>query len=165
MTRAETRGPAIEVPGTRHVPEPPPMQATVPPAGPPPGSTVPPPQPPPAPPPSAPPAAAPKPPKKFWVVLCHLSYLIPGYIPGLALTLVIWAWLRRRDALLDDQAREALNFQLTYAGLSLVLAATCFLCVLVPVVWMVGAVLCVVAGVSAADGKRYRYPWIVRLIT
>jgi uncharacterized Tic20 family protein len=38
-------------------------------------------------------------------------------------------------------------------------------CVLVPVVWIVGAVLCVVAAVSAADGQRYRYPWILRLIT
>ena len=27
-----------------------------------------------------------------------------------------------------------------------------------------GAVLCIVAAVNAGDGKRYRYPWIFRLI-
>jgi uncharacterized Tic20 family protein len=86
-------------------------------------------------------------------------------VPGLALTLVIWVWRRKRDPFLDDQAREALNFQLLYAGLGLVLTSTICLCVLVPVLWIVGAVLCVVAAVSAADGRRYRYPWLFRLIT
>jgi uncharacterized Tic20 family protein len=52
-----------------------------------------------------------------------------------------------------------------YACLGLILAGTCFLCILVPVLWMVGAVLCIVAAVSAADSKRYRYPWLFRLIT
>jgi uncharacterized Tic20 family protein len=98
-------------------------------------------------------------------VLCHLAYLIPGHVFGLALTLVVWAWRRKLDPLLDDQGREATNFQLTYAGLNLILAASCVGCVLVPVVWIVGAVLCVVAAVSAADGQRYRYPWFLRLIT
>jgi uncharacterized Tic20 family protein len=31
-------------------------------------------------------------------------------------------------------------------------------------VWIVGAVLCIVAAVHAADGEKYRYPWIFRLI-
>jgi uncharacterized protein len=164
LTRAETRGPAIEIPGTRHIPEPPPIPpSAVPPGGATDGGTTQPPPPPP-PPPIAPVDSTPKPPSKFWVVVCHLSYLIPLYVPGLALTLLIWAWRRRRDAHLDDQAKEALNFQLTYTGLTLILSATCVLCVLVPVVWIVGAVLCVVAAVSAAEGNRYRYPYILRLI-
>lgn len=179
ITRAETRGPAIEVPGVRHVAEAPPAQPSAPPGTAPFGAAVPssplpadetippPPQTPPTPPPTPPPAATPTAPvpQRFWIALCHLAYLIPGYVPGLALTLLIWAWRRKRDPLLDDQGREALNFQLTYAALSLILTVTCLLCVLVPVVWIVGAVLCVVAGVSGADGQRYRYPWIVRLIT
>ncbi len=123
-------------------------------------------QPPPPPIPPAPPAAPAAPRwQGFWVLVCHLAYLIPGYIPGLVLTLLIWAWRRRRDPLLDDQAKEAINFQLMYAGISLILVSTCLLCVLVPVLWIVGAVLCVVAAVNAADGKRYRYPYLFRLIT
>ena len=171
VTRAQTRGPTVEVPGTSRPTEPEPG-AQVPPAGAPFGADIP----PSTPPPSTPPPAAPPPPAgavpgqampgsgRFWVVVGHLAYLIPLHLPGLIVTLVIWAWRRKRDPLLDDQAREALNFQLTYAGLNILLSATVCLCVFVPVVWLVGAVLCIVAAVSAADGQRHRYPWILRLI-
>jgi uncharacterized Tic20 family protein len=182
VTRAETRGPTIEVPGVARPPEPPPVSAVPPPtsasgAGPTFQQTSS--MPPPAgqPPPASPPPTSPPPPQnpavdpaasgsnKFWVMVCHLAYLIPGYGPGLAVALIVWVWRRKRDAFLDDQAKEAINFQLVYAGVSLILAGTCLLCVLVPVVWIVGAVLCIAAAVSAADGKRYRYPFLFRLIT
>lgn len=175
ITRAETRGPAIEVTGTARTPEPPPppapppgtfgASATPPPASPPPPNTSSSTPPPPSPPPIAPSDAAAAASKKFWVALCHLAYLIPGYVPGLVVTIVIWVWRRRRDSFLDDQAREAINFQLLYACLGLILTGTCVLCIFAPVLWVIGAVLCVVATVSAADGKRYRYPWLFRLIT
>ncbi len=185
VTRAETRGPTIEVPGVARTPEPPPAPTAPPTAAAPTSasgtgptfqqtSSMPPPvgqtSPPAAPPPYSPPptsAADPAAPgsNKFWVMVCHLAYLIPGYVPGLVLTLVIWVWRRKRDAFLDDQAKEAINFQLLYAGIHLIMIATCVLCIFVPVLWVIGAVLCVVAAVSAADGKRYRYPYLFRLIT
>jgi uncharacterized Tic20 family protein len=108
------------------------------------------------------------PPKKtLWAVLCHLAFLlpIPPHISGIIVTILIWVWRRRSDAFVEDQGREALNFQLTYLALSAVLVVVpCIGFVLIPVVWIVGAVLCIVAAARAHDGVQYRYPLIFRLI-
>jgi uncharacterized Tic20 family protein len=122
--------------------------------------------PPPITPPSEPQAKPPRPPRKIWAVLAHAAYLIPLHIPGIIVTLIIWAWKRKSDPFIDDQCRESLNFQLTYLALNTALSLSCFGlgCAFTPVVWIAGAVLCIVAAVKAADGEKYRYPWIFRLI-
>jgi uncharacterized Tic20 family protein len=97
-------------------------------------------------------------------VLAHLAYLIPCNVPGLIVTILIWISTRRQNPFADDQAREALNFQLCYAVASLLLGASCFLSWLYFPVWMIGAVLSIVAAVNAGDGTKYRYPCIFRLI-
>lgn len=104
--------------------------------------------------------------KRTWAVLGHLAYLVPlpPHIAGLVITLLIWVWRRRRDAFVADQGRESLNFQLVYTGVNFVLCGSCILSWMAPFVWIVGAVLCIVAAVNAGDGKRYRYPLIFRLI-
>jgi uncharacterized protein len=107
-----------------------------------------------------------RPPSPFWTAILHLAFLlpIPPHISGLVLTALIWVWRRGRDPHIEQQGREALNFQLTYLAASALLGATCIGTVLIPVVWITGAVLCIVAAVHAADGERYRYPLIFRLI-
>ncbi|MBL8858626.1 MAG: DUF4870 domain-containing protein [Planctomycetes bacterium] len=109
-------------------------------------------------------AAAPYTGTRAWAVLMHLAYLIPFNLPGLIVTLVIWLSTRRDDPFADHQGREALNFQLVYAGVSIVLGLSCFLSWLYFPVWVLGAVLSIVAAVEAGDGKRHRYPYIFRLI-
>ncbi|MFG1942515.1 DUF1707 and DUF4870 domain-containing protein [Nonomuraea sp. NPDC048826] len=60
---------------------------------------------------------------------------------------------------------EALNFQLTVMGASILLPFTLIGVVLVPVIWVVAVVLSVVAGVSAlSGGDDYRYPMTLRLV-
>lgn len=107
-----------------------------------------------------------RPASPFWTAILHLAYLIPLplHIAGLVVTALIWVWRRGRDPHIEQQGRESLNFQLTYFALNAALTATCIGIVAVPVVWIAGAVLCVVAAVRAAEGERYRYPWIFRLI-
>jgi len=107
-----------------------------------------------------------RPASPFWTAILHLAYLlpIPPHISGLVLTALIWVWRRGRDPHVEQQGREALNFQLTYLAANAILGATCIGTVLIPVVWITGAVLCIVAAVRAADGERYRYPLIFRLI-
>jgi uncharacterized Tic20 family protein len=61
-------------------------------------------------------------------------------------------------------AVEALNFQLTLVGASILLPLTLVGVILVPVIWVVGAVLSIVAGVSALSGGEYRYPMTIRLV-
>lgn len=164
ISRAGTRGPSIDVGGAAARPAEP-TQESGPTASS--GSAGPKASPP-------PPPGAPTPPDanpgstdhgRLGAVLAHLAYLIPAHIPGLIVTVVIWVWRRRVNPFLDDQAREALNFQLCYAvvNFALGLSCCCFAWLVFPV-WLIGAVLSVVAAVEAGDGKRHRYPFIFRLI-
>ncbi len=157
LTKSQARGPAIEVEAERVASEPTAAQKPSD-TGTPGGSTAPPP------PRSPTPAATPHAGTRLWAVLCHLAYLIPLNIPGLVVTALIWVCTRRDDPFSDDQAREALNFQLFYACVSFLVGITCVLSWLYFPLWLVGAVLSVVAAVEAGDGKKHRYPYIFRLI-
>ncbi|MCY2959896.1 MAG: DUF4870 domain-containing protein [Planctomycetota bacterium] len=131
----------------------------------PPPASVPPPASPPLPPSGAPPGtSAAKPPRRWWVALAHLAYLIP-FPPGVIVTAVLWIWRRSRDPLMADQGREALNMQLTFWLAMGLLGVTCFATPLVPFVYVLGAVLCILAAIASASGDRHRYPWVFRFLT
>ncbi len=119
-----------------------------------------------SPPPAAPssPAAKAASRSRWWVALCHLSYLIPLHLPGLIFTTLVWIWRRERDPLIADQGREALNMQLTYWLVILLLTVTVIGWPLIPFVWFLGAILSVLAAIAASNGERYRYPFIWRIL-
>lgn len=119
-----------------------------------------------APPPSTPPpyvAPTPKPRGRWWIGLAHLLFLIP-FPFGVCTTAVLWIWRRARDPLMADQGREAINMQLTFWLLIGLLGVSCLGHPLVPFAYVVGAVLCVLAAISAGGGERHRYPWVFRFI-
>ncbi|MFC7649228.1 DUF4870 domain-containing protein [Streptosporangium lutulentum] len=62
------------------------------------------------------------------------------------------------------QAVEALNFQLTMLGATILLAITFVGVVLTPVLWIGGLVLSVVGGLAALGEGDFRYPFTVRLV-
>jgi hypothetical protein len=101
---------------------------------------------------------------RVWGAICHLAYLIPLHVPGIVVATIVWMWRRDRDPLLAEQGREALNMQLTYWLVNLLLGLTVLGVPLTPFVWVVGAILCILATVRMADGQSYRYPWILRII-
>ncbi|MBF8194455.1 DUF1707 and DUF4870 domain-containing protein [Nonomuraea sp. K274] len=61
-------------------------------------------------------------------------------------------------------ALEALNFQITLVGASVLLPLTIIGVVLLPVIWVVGIVLAIVGGVSALSEGTFRYPMTIRLV-
>lgn len=184
ITRSEVRGPTVEAHAERTVtppPPPPPASHTAPPPAPSAahGDVPPVPPPPPSAPPIPPASSAPPPvaaaapaaldpraPGRIWVVLCHLAFLIPGHLPGLALTTLIWVGRRGSDPRVEDQGREAINMQLNFFAVNalLLLMFNCITAAFTPLVWAIGAVMCVVAAVKSGDQGRYRYPWIFRVI-
>ncbi len=98
-------------------------------------------------------------------LLTHLSGIILGFIVPLIL------WLVNKDkpdkAFLNDQAKEALNFQITVAiawVIAVVLSAIAIGFLLYPVIWIVNLVFCIIAGMKANEGVAYRYPFALRLI-
>jgi uncharacterized Tic20 family protein len=95
----------------------------------------------------------------------HLSGIVAGFIGPLII------WLINKDKAdkgwLNEQAKEALNFQITIAiGWVVAVALSMILIgfLLYPVLLIGNIVLCIMAGMKANEGVAYRYPWAIRLI-
>ena len=102
---------------------------------------------------------------KTLAMLTHLSGIILGFIVPLII------WLVNKDksdkGWLNDQAKEALNFQITIAiawVVAIVLSAVAIGFLLYPVIWIGNLILCILAGIKANEGVAYRYPFALRLI-
>ncbi|NUS38241.1 MAG: DUF4870 domain-containing protein [Lysobacter sp.] len=98
-------------------------------------------------------------------MLTHLSGIILSFIVPLII------WLTNKDkadkAFLNDQAREALNFQITMAIAWVVASILSTLLIgflLFPVILIVNLIFCILAGLKANEGVAYRYPFALRLI-
>jgi uncharacterized Tic20 family protein len=61
-------------------------------------------------------------------------------------------------------ALEALNFQITVVGATVLLPLTVIGVVLVPFIWVASVVLAIVGGVSALSEGNFRYPMTIRLV-
>jgi uncharacterized Tic20 family protein len=104
-----------------------------------------------------------------FAALCHaagfLGYLIPlGNIAGVLVAWLVW---REAGAFVDQQGKEALNFQLAmsvYLLVSLVLVFVLIGFVLVVVLSLAHLVLMIMATANAANGRPFRYPMIFRLV-
>ena len=114
---------------------------------------------------------------RMWAMICHLGGLggllpIVPAIGSVIAPLIIWQVKKDEDPFIDEQGKEAVNFQISMllyalAG-SVVCAITCIGAVLIPVVIAVVAifdlVFLLIAAVKANDGHHYRYPLTIRFI-
>lgn len=100
----------------------------------------------------------------------HLSTLA-GYliIPlgNLIAPLVIWLVKKDTMPFVDDQAKEALNFQITLSIAAVIGVVLTFVCVgwfVLAAIWIAGLVFGIIAAVKSNEGVKYRYPATLRLI-
>ena len=106
---------------------------------------------------------------RTWGMLAHLSALSGFVVPfgNILGPLVVWLAKRDGSAFVDDQGKEALNFQITVmiaavvSGILVLVLVGILMLVVVGVAWLV---LSIVAGVKANEGQRYRYPLTLRLV-
>ena len=106
--------------------------------------------------------------ERVWAILCHLFLLlvIPTLFLGTTLTFLVWQLKGKGDPLVEDQGREALNFQINVALLTAVLGVwSCVGWPLIPIVWVVAIVYAVLAARAVADGEKYRYPYVLRIVS
>jgi uncharacterized Tic20 family protein len=94
-----------------------------------------------------------------------LFLAIPTVFLGGVITFFLWQLKGKDDLQVEDQGREALNFQINVAVLTALLSITFFGVALVPIVWLVAGIFCLIAARKAAEGANYRYPWILRVVT
>lgn len=100
---------------------------------------------------------------KNMAMLCHLLELFTNFLGPL----ILWILKKDQDAFIDEQGKEALNFQITVLIASLVAGITAVLCVGVILAVAVGIadiVFSIMACVAASKGEHYRYPASIRLV-
>jgi uncharacterized Tic20 family protein len=102
-------------------------------------------------------------------MLCHLSALAGFIIPlgNVIGPLVIWMIKKDVYPLVDDQGKEALNFQIS---MTIYYIISCILIlILIGIPLLIGLalfslVVTIIAMVKASDGVAYRYPLSIRFI-
>ncbi|OHE84237.1 MAG: orotate phosphoribosyltransferase [Lysobacterales bacterium RIFOXYD1_FULL_69_11] len=119
--------------------------------------------------------------QRQWAMFAHLSALVGGVITGgwafsvgcFIGPLIIWMIKKDSMPFVDDQAKEALNFNLTVAAIFFVLLILTLgtlgigVILTLPIGLVVGLawlVLTIIAGIKANEGVAYRYPFAVRLV-
>ena len=103
-----------------------------------------------------------------WATAAHLSAFIQFIgVPSLIGPLLVWLMKRDEDPYVADQAKEALNFNLSFLIYSVVAGLLIFVLigvVLLPIVLIAWFVLVIVAAMAASRGESYRYPLTMRLV-
>jgi len=100
---------------------------------------------------------------KNMAMLCHLLAIFTGFIAPL----IIWLIKRGEEPYVDQQGKEALNFQITIILAMFVAGLLSFICIGVPLLFaipVVNLVFCILASIKASNGVAYRYPVSLRLI-
>lgn len=128
---------------------------------------------------STPPPAAPQPAQALsetedrqWASFAHLGGIL-GFLPAL----IIWLVFKDRGSFTNQEAKEALNFQITVAIAQVVIfilnailgAVTLGLWALIGwifplAVWVFAVIFSIMGFTKAKDGTAYRYAVSIRLI-
>lgn len=99
---------------------------------------------------------------KNTALLVWIGTIFFGFIPSLILFLV-----KKDDAYIQDQSKEALNWSITaaigyFAGMLLTFVVIGLL--VLPVVAICHLVFCIMGAVAVNNGKTFRVPFALRLI-
>lgn len=103
-----------------------------------------------------------------WAMLCHFAaffWLLVPMVGNVIAVLLVWQLKKDSDPFIDEQGKEALNFQITYSVAMMVCGALAWVLIGFPLMILVGAVafvLTIIAGVKANEGQHYRYPFCWR---
>ncbi|GAA4729447.1 DUF4870 domain-containing protein [Isoptericola chiayiensis] len=109
--------------------------------------------------------------ERTWAIFAHLGPLLVGVLTvgwlAFVAPLVIWLVLRDRSTYVANQAKEALNFQLTLLigtviGYLLTWILVGFL--ILGVVWVFGIVFAIIAALAVNRYEDFEYPLTLRLV-
>ncbi len=96
-------------------------------------------------------------------MLCHLLGLLTNFLGPL----ILWLLKKDDDAFVNEQGKEALNFQITLMLAGIVAGATSCIgigLILLPLIMILDLVFSIMACVAASKGQHYRYPVSIRLV-
>lgn len=127
-----------------------------------------------------PPVGVPGAEERQWAMFAHLSALLGGLVTGwvggwgwFLGPLIIWLIKRDTMPFVNDQGKEALNFNITITIVYLILMAIgvatlgigfILMLPLMVIVGITALVFIILASIKANEGVAYRYPIALRLI-
>ncbi len=108
--------------------------------------------------------------EKNMAMLGHLSALSGVLIPfgNIVAPLVIWQIKKDTMPFAAEQAKEALNFNITMSIAGIIagiLVLVLIGMVLLPIIGIAWLVLTIIGGINASKGENYRYPFTLRLVS
>ena len=101
--------------------------------------------------------------EKTWGMLAHGGGIFFSFLPAL----IIYLTKGNESAFVREEAKEALNFQITLViayVVSTVLVIVLIGLLMLLAVWVASMVLMIMAAIAANNGTAYRYPVNIRLI-
>jgi uncharacterized Tic20 family protein len=106
-----------------------------------------------------------------WAMICHIICLVGllgngiGFLVG---PLIVWLMKREDHPFVDEQGKEAVNFQITMM-IALIVSALLTLVligfVLLLVVGLMATITPIFAAIKANNGEHFRYPLTIRFIS
>ena len=113
---------------------------------------------------TTPPAGSPSAAERQWALFAHLSALV-GYI--IPFGSIIWQLKKNEMPFVDDQGKEALNFQITIAIIAIISIVLIVILIGLLMLWalaIVNLIFIIIAALAANNGQAYRYPFAFRFI-
>ena len=107
---------------------------------------------------------------RMWAMICHLAGLAGIVIPAvgnIVAPLIIWQIKKDDFPFVDEQGKEAVNFQISMTIYGLICIPLFFICIgpfLLAAVGIIDLVFLLIAAVKANNGQHYRYPLTIRFI-
>jgi uncharacterized protein len=107
--------------------------------------------------------------QRQWGLFAHLSALSGLLIPlgSILGPLIIWQVKKDEMPFATDQAKEALNFNITVTIAAVVAALLTLILIgflLLPLIGIAWVVFTILGALKANNGEAYRYPFALRLI-
>lgn len=107
--------------------------------------------------------------ERQWAMFAHLAALFGLIFPFGSILGPLVIWLIKKDtmAFVNDQGKEALNFNITVAIAAIVCWVLCLVFIgilLFPVLVIFWLVFVIIGTIKANEGTTYRYPFALRLV-
>ena len=108
---------------------------------------------------------------RMWCMLAHatalVGFLVPvaGHIVG---PLIIWLAKRNDSPEIDVHGKESMNFQISMLIWYCVAGLLCLVLIGIPILillHLLNIIFVIVASIQASEGRLYRYPLSLRLIS
>src|ERR1700724_3163112 len=106
-----------------------------------------------------------------WCVLAHATALVGFLVPvagHLVGPLIVWLAKRQDSTEIDAHGKESINFQISMLIWNAIALILCLVLIGIPILILLhilNIIFVIVASIQASEGKLYRYPLAIRLIS